>query len=182
MHDGKDADGNDITTNDVDISNNILISFNPKKDSYTLANLATGYIRPDATDGQKTLVLSAKKYKYGTNGADVQEGYDVSFVRVDPKGNSNQGASLKHCSAYIKMPAGQMKVLSDNNNAKAMIVFSDDLFGQNDGIATGIENAEVQENINVGNAEWYNLNGQKLNGKPSSGGLYIMNGKKVLVK
>ena len=182
MHDGKDADGNDITTNDVDVSNNILIAFNPTKDACALTNLATDYIGPDATDGQKTLVLSAKKYKYGTNGADVQEGYDVSFVRVDPKGNNNQGASLKDCSAYIKMPAGQMKVLSDNNNAKAMIVFSDDLFGQNDGIATGIENAEVQENDIEGNAEWYNLNGQKLNGKPSSGGLYIMNGKKVLVK
>ena len=182
MHDGKDADGNDIATNDVDVSNNILIAFNPTKDACALTNLATGFIGTDAADGDKILVLSAKKYKYGTNGADVQEGYDVSFVRVDPKGNSNQGASLKHCSAYIKMPAGQMKVLSDNNNAKAMIVFSDDLFGQNDGIATGIENAEVQENINVGNAEWYNLNGQKLNGKPSSGGLYIMNGKKVLVK
>ena len=184
MHDGKDADGNDITTNDVDISNNILISFNPKKDSYTLANLATGYIRPDATDGQKTLVLSAKKYKYGTNGADVQEGYDVSFVRVDPKGNNNQGASLKYCSAYIKMPASQMKVLSDNNGgqAKSIIVFCDDLFGEiNNGIATGISEVNEENGVN-GKAEWYSLDGQKLNGVPTAKGLYIVNGKKVLVK
>jgi hypothetical protein len=29
---------------------------------------------------------------------------------------------------------------------------------------------------------YYNLNGQKLAGKPAKGGLYIMNGKKVIVK
>lgn len=184
MHDGKDADGNDITTNDVDISNNILISFNPKNDANTLANLATGYIGPNAEDGDKTLVLSAKKYRYGTDGSTVQEGFDVSFIRVDPKGNNNQGASLKDCSAYIKMPASQMKVLSDNNGgqAKSIIVFCDDLFGEiNNGIATGISEVNEENGVN-GKAEWYSLDGQKLNGVPTAKGLYIVNGKKVLVK
>ena len=31
-------------------------------------------------------------------------------------------------------------------------------------------------------AVYYNLNGQKLSGKPTQGGLYIVNGNKVLVK
>jgi hypothetical protein len=30
--------------------------------------------------------------------------------------------------------------------------------------------------------EWYNLNGQKLNGKPSTPGIYINGGKKVIVR
>ena len=29
---------------------------------------------------------------------------------------------------------------------------------------------------------WYNMNGQKLNGRPTLPGVYVMNGKKVLIK
>jgi hypothetical protein len=29
---------------------------------------------------------------------------------------------------------------------------------------------------------WYTINGQKLSGKPTTSGLYIVNGKKVFVK
>ena len=29
---------------------------------------------------------------------------------------------------------------------------------------------------------WYDLNGRKLNGMPTKKGMYIMNGKKVVVK
>lgn len=46
---------------------------------------------------------------------------------------------------------------------------------------TAIE-APFEEVSGSNNAAYYNLNGQNLNGKPTRGGLYIMNGKKVLVK
>jgi hypothetical protein len=32
------------------------------------------------------------------------------------------------------------------------------------------------------NAQWYDLNGRKLQGKPTKKGLYIVNGRKVVVK
>jgi hypothetical protein len=32
------------------------------------------------------------------------------------------------------------------------------------------------------NGEWYDLNGRKLNGKPAQKGIYIKNGKKIVVK
>ncbi|MBR5638959.1 MAG: hypothetical protein IKW83_04260 [Muribaculaceae bacterium] len=43
---------------------------------------------------------------------------------------------------------------------------------------TGISNITVDSQSN----EWYNLNGQKFNGKPVVPGIYINNGKKVVIK
>lgn len=62
--------------------------------------------------------------------------------------------------------------------------FDDEEEDIHNGIATGIsEAALLNENGQINeNAEWYNLNGQKLNGMPSSSGLYIVNGKKVMIK
>ena len=49
-------------------------------------------------------------------------------------------------------------------------------FGDQDVTSISLQNAADV------NAVWYNMNGQKLNGKPAKGGIYIMNGKKVVVK
>ena len=45
-------------------------------------------------------------------------------------------------------------------------------------VQTGIDNIAVDSQSN----EWYNLNGQKLNGKPTTPGIYINGGKKVIVR
>jgi hypothetical protein len=47
------------------------------------------------------------------------------------------------------------------------------------GDATGVN--EVNEVIGV-NDNWYDLNGRKLNGMPTTKGVYILNGRKVVVK
>ena len=44
---------------------------------------------------------------------------------------------------------------------------------------TGINN--VNDNLNDNEATWYDLGGRKLNGKPAQKGVYIKNGKKVVV-
>ena len=44
---------------------------------------------------------------------------------------------------------------------------------------TGIETIDIN---NAGSNEWYNLNGQKLNGKPTVPGIYINGHRKVIVK
>lgn len=81
---------------------------------------------------------------------------------------------------------GYLPVSTDiaEGQAKFSIVFVD--FEDNfQGITTGITEAtpnnENGQMINE-NAEWYNLNGQKLNGMPNERGIYIVNGKKVMVK
>ena len=45
---------------------------------------------------------------------------------------------------------------------------------------TGINTVANDEAVKVG--EWYTLDGRKLSGKPSAKGIYIIGGKKVLVK
>ena len=49
------------------------------------------------------------------------------------------------------------------------------------GNTTGINSAIVDKNANAGNV-WYTLSGMKLNAQPTAAGIYIHNGKKVVVK
>ena len=55
-------------------------------------------------------------------------------------------------------------------SARITIVFDD---------ATKIANTNL---TNLTNGDWYDLNGRKLNGMPTKKGIYIMNGRKVVVK
>ena len=167
----------------VSTTTNVMKSFLPG----TTDASTKGFL--GATAGDNTnLVLTAKKYSYGTDGSTVQSGTEVNFVRVDPKGNNNQGASLSYCSAYLQLPTSVMVPLtgsSNGGNAKLSIVFVDELFGEvSQGIATGIVDLSPATGNNPAamEAEWYNLSGQKLNGQPTEKGMYIVNGKKVLVK
>ncbi|MBO7578241.1 MAG: hypothetical protein J6T43_04545 [Prevotella sp.] len=167
----------------VNTTTNVMKSFLPG----TTDASTKGFL--GATAGDNTnLVLTAKKYSYGTNGSTVQSGTEVNFVRVDPNGNNNQGASLSYCSAYLQLPTSVMVPLtgsSNGGNAKLSIVFVDELFGEvSQGIATGIVDLSPATGNNPAamEAEWYNLSGQKLNGQPTEKGMYIVNGKKVLVK
>ena len=46
------------------------------------------------------------------------------------------------------------------------------------GIITGIDGVDEMDD----NADWYMLDGKKLNSKPKARGVYIMNGQKVVIK
>ena len=60
----------------------------------------------------------------------------------------------------------------NNSNARAIsLVFSDE--------TTKITNTNL---TNLTNGDWYDLNGRKLNGMPTKKGLYVKNGRKVVVK
>jgi hypothetical protein len=47
------------------------------------------------------------------------------------------------------------------------------------GDQTGISTTST---LFLNGAEWYDLQGRKLSGKPAKGGVYVVNGKKVVVK
>ena len=53
-------------------------------------------------------------------------------------------------------------------------------FGDDD--ATGIFSATLNDKGQMINDKWYSLDGRKLSGKPTKKGLYINNGKKVVIK
>ena len=66
--------------------------------------------------------------------------------------------------AWLEIPAAA-------NNARALTLVFDD--------ATKITTTNY---TNLTDGDWYDLNGRKLQGKPTKKGVYIMNGKKVVVK
>jgi len=49
-------------------------------------------------------------------------------------------------------------------------------------IATGISELTEEDNSRSGFTEWYTMDGRMLNGKPAKAGIYLMNGRKVVVK
>ncbi len=174
MHDNLGDNGRDVSVTD-----NVLLAFQPTVGAINFGDKSDedNYLGP--TDGSNSnLVLSAKKYKYGTDGSQVEEGYDVFFVRVDPDGNGGDGAFLNKCSAYLQIPTNKMKELVRSNNSKVNIVFDEDFLG-NEGVATGV--ATFAQDEAASSQVYYTLSGVPVS-KPTKGGMYIKNGKKVLVK
>lgn len=193
-------DGETITTKEAKILNGGFHLFVPdmhdRDNKVSAANLSNNMLKAnldaisipatETVDGTKytNYILTYKYYKLDKEGNKIAgtlntDGPEI-FYRV-----ANGGATGKTNTAYLPLPTASVDPsLATNvqNPAKFTFIFADDLFGQSQGITTAVENIEVQKQIMNGNAEWYNLNGQKLNGKPSKGGLYIINGKKVLVK
>jgi hypothetical protein len=76
------------------------------------------------------------------------------------------------------------KTSSQTNDSKYSVLFltddpEDELsedFGNQDITAIKAMQTEGAKTV------WYNMNGQKLNGRPTLPGVYVMNGKKVLIK
>ena len=157
MHD--DTEGSDPKKEKLDVTGNHLKS-----------NITSSSI--PQTSGDYTNYLM--NYKYTGNDGKQHEGPEAFY-------RAGVGATLGNNKAYLQLLTEKVKPTNYNgvNPAKFAIIFEDEFNCINPGITTVIEDAsQLMDN----NAEWYNLNGQKLNGKPSTNGLYIVNGKKVLVK
>lgn len=81
------------------------------------------------------------------------------------------GAGIGAQRAYFKIGDGAQL-------ARSLTSFSID-FGEGDN-ATGIINVSAEARNNADG--WYSLDGRKLVGKPTHNGIYINNGKKVVIK
>ena len=77
--------------------------------------------------------------------------------------------TINACRAYFKL-----KGITAGDVAEARMFFGD-------GMQTGISPAEIIETAEKANA-WYTLDGRKLQGKPTTKGVYIYNGRKLVVK
>ena len=90
------------------------------------------------------------------------------FIKVRGAG------TLAANKAYLKVTG---------NNTPASIPFRRSIDGNGEG-TTGIDNVNVNPNPNLNDNEatWYDLGGRRLQGKPAQKGIYIKNGRKVVVK
>lgn len=110
---------------------------------------------------------------YATPLADLGSSTDTYYVL----GNKN-GHFGFHKYTGTNMPANKAFLrISGDGNALAPSI---DLYIDNN--ATGIENVQSSKlNVQCDNA-WYTLSGSRLDKQPTQKGLYIVNGKKVVIK
>lgn len=113
-----------------------------------------------STDGKVTFKGTYESQTFNT------ENTSILFV-----GGNNKlyypaaGASIGAQRAYFQIGSGNSSIRAFNLN-----------FGDDD--VTGISNASIMNN----HVNWYDLSGRKLNGKPVKKGVYVQNGKKVVIK
>ena len=165
MHDYQAA--NDVVGNTLnqkkknEMGSNMLVSL---LTSQTLNKQGDGNVYNYALTSQKNKV-----------GDDTQTYLDeIGFYRIKDgtKSSGNQGYLPVDCT----VPTGT----TDGGGAKMSIIF-DSFDDPAETVETAIE-VPFEKVFGGSDAVYYNLNGQKLSGKPTQGGLYIVNGKKVLVK
>ena len=176
MHDMDVTTGEDDLGGPDDISDNILWArfYNADVWSWgTRVDKTVPGLAEKNSDGSINYALSAKHYNRQEQ-LDKGNGYDVGFYHVD-----ENGAEIGTHASYVRMGSGSTQ------QSKIFFTFDDGFFYEDHGIATQIDDAShLIDNgqLTTDHADWYNLNGQKLSGKPSANGLYIKNGKKVIIK
>lgn len=84
-------------------------------------------------------------------------------------GYSTAERTLKCFRAHFYVPA------NDGAGARSFILD----FGE--GEATGISTTNYTNDANSSN-EWYTLDGRRLQGKPAQKGVYVQNGRKIVIR
>ncbi len=94
---------------------------------------------------------------------------NTAYILADGKFQKNNAGTLPAGKAYLPADA-----VSDS--AQLLTIVFDD-----NGNTTAIKDVRGKTE-NVRSQEWYDLSGRKLNGMPTQKGIYIINGKKVVIK
>lgn len=119
-----------------------------------------------------------------------KDGYVYNYVLTTSTTNVETGNVTDYDNVvFARVPAQGMKGgknvgylpvdCSDGNNSANMHIMIAPT-GESEDSVIGIEVSD--DSLGGSNAVYYNLNGQKLDGMPTTGGIYIVNGKKVVVK
>lgn len=115
---------------------------------------------------------------YGTVSLAANDKSNIYFGSANKLFWPDQNVTVGAFRAYFKI--GE----NDAVNAKGITGFVIDL-GENDEEATGINEAAADSSLFTPHSslsEWHTVDGIRLNGKPSKKGMYIHNGKKVVVE
>jgi hypothetical protein len=156
MHDFEDTN---FTNNDATGIKTITTTSN----GILKAQVTAGTI-PATKDGYTNYILSNKRYI--KDQGDLVESVEA-FYRVKSSGAKSNGHN-----AYLQMETN--KVTGSQSANTFEVVF--ELDKEADGIN------EVNDTKAATTEGFYTIDGQKLNGMPTNSGLYIVNGKKVVIK
>lgn len=145
-------------------------------DNMLKAQLGTGTVPASETDyinfvfSYRYCDVNASGYVIGDN---VYEG-PQGFYRV-----ARDGAYSSGNQAYLPLPQNVVKLQDWSDASRCVtLIFDEDEGGDvtNIEVIPDIVSQNTVENV------YYSLSGQKLNGKPAKGGIYICNGKKIAIK
>ena len=140
----------------------------------TISNTYEGFDNGVAGDYRVRFLGTYDEMVYGKDKSVLFMGSSNNLYYPDGK----EQVSLSACRAYFK--------IGENNtvNAKGITGFVID-FGEDGEIATGINEAAADSSLFTPHSslsEWHTVDGIRLSGKPSKKGMYINNGKKVVVE
>ena len=104
-----------------------------------------------------------------------EENNKVKNILYYPKATASLGA----CRAYFQLADGYTALNEGSSTIRSFVMN----FG-NDDSATGIIaiGDSHLSTLNSPLSGWYTLDGRKLNGKPTAKGVYVKNGKKIVIK
>ena len=140
-------------------ANNGVMLIGEQGVTYTFVALETTSTGGDYAGNMLEPVLTDTHYAYASGYYVLKNG---QFHAI-----ANDAAQIPACKAVLH--------LSGAAGARVLNIIDSD--------ATGVESVELRtENGEFATAAWYDLNGRKLQGMPTKKGIYIVNGKKVIVK
>lgn len=149
-------------------------------------------------DGPNAIVKDAGSYTYTVRGkgnysGDIEKTFTIN--KADPEEPENLVATQGQTLVDVELPEGWTW---DDANTNVGNEIGDKTFPATYAGSDNYKNTTVDltvtisrgtitrvDNVNANTTEndvWYDLTGRRLNGKPTTPGLYIHNGKKVLVK
>lgn len=162
LHDYNNNNSGDYTSNDVEGVKKVV------GENLLKAQVGAGWIKP--VDGDYTNYILSNQYYVNDQGnltGDVE-----AFYRVSPTKNNGLGAKSNGNNAYLQLETSKITKQSSANG----FTFT---FGEGDD-ADGIN--EVSGTIENTSNSIYTIDGNKLETMPTRRGLYIINGKKVVIR
>ena len=164
---------------DVQFSNVRVRSNNPQTENTTYQFTFKGTYTQKTWEADDPAVTSGHLYGFMMQDNDGQE--EGQFVKARRK------TILRPFSCYLEYNGDLTDInpVSQSASRRALESLPDviDIVWQSaDGVVTGISQMNTRTGEIIDSNGWYTLGGQRLNGKPSTNGVYINNGKKVIIK
>lgn len=101
---------------------------------------------------------------------------DYPYLTFETSDGNKQSVSTTALTLEI---SGDKLLVNNGTQSFTLTDLQKMYFSAND--ATGID-VNVTDNVNANNGSWFTIDGRMLSGKPTTKGIYVNNGRKVIIK